>query len=158
MSDKTGIVEFVKECAEQGLEDPQEIAERFEVECPDLFAQVARVAVRWRVRSELRRFVRASEKKVFTPGASSGGTRVDDLRQLLAESFVIDDGTRVRWGEATVEHHQRRAAMMRNLADRNIADAARHERAIEMILQAGVTCLDEVASAPRQTRKTKAAA
>lgn len=64
--------------------------------------------------------------------------------QLLHETFVLSDGTRVRWLQATAAQHRDRARLQRKLAGEYIADAERHETAAEIIEENGVNCLAEI--------------
>jgi hypothetical protein len=50
----------------------------------------------------------------------------------------------VRWGEATADDHTARAAWLRDFARTVIETAERHERAVALIVEADVKCLNEV--------------
>lgn len=69
------------------------------------------------------------------------------LRDVFAEKFSLGKGLDVEWGKATVDQHRMRIAMLMKLRDGINQTIDRHERAIEIIESAGVTCLDEVARA-----------
>lgn len=87
--------------------------------------------------------VRAVEQAV----APRVGRRVDPTGEraaLLAETFALGDGSRVSWGEATVEQHEQRIAMLARLRDGIDATIARHRAAVEGIRAAGVKCLADL--------------
>jgi hypothetical protein len=71
-------------------------------------------------------------------------TRLEVTRELLNSEFALGDGRRVTWGEATIEEHEQRAALLRNNSVANIEAEARHRQAIDMILKARVRCLSEI--------------
>jgi hypothetical protein len=68
----------------------------------------------------------------------------ESIGDLSEEVFSLLDGTRVRWGQATAEQHEARAAMQRAYANRSLEDAKRHDWAAETIRTRGVTCLDDL--------------
>ena len=80
------------------------------------------------------------------------GTYRDSLHaqwtaELLESGFALGDGTTVTWGEATVEQHQQRIALLTRNAAGNLQTAARHQSAVDEIERSGVACL---AQAKRQ--------
>lgn len=157
---------LVNQYVDDGIEDPDEITDRiFDDVDRDELLEMVRPVVRWQVRSSLRNVVRSLERRAFpsTPVASNGrpgteGTVLDELRNLLGSGFRLPSGDWVTWGEATVSQHQERAAFMRELADSSLETASQHERAAEMIMEAGVTCLAEIEAPKTKKRKSKAAA
>lgn len=70
-------------------------------------------------------------------------TRLDVTEELLNTVFALGDGVRVTWGEATVEQHLQRVALLSKNAVANIETAARHQAAVSLITQHGSTCLRE---------------
>ncbi len=64
--------------------------------------------------------------------------------ELLASGFSLPDGEVVTWGEATIEQHEQRAAMFEMNAEANAKGAVRHRHAINVLHEAGATCLREV--------------
>lgn len=64
--------------------------------------------------------------------------------ELLTTTFAMPDGTRVKWGEATLEQHRTRSAQLAKNASRNLEAATRHRVAINTIAESGASCLNEV--------------
>lgn len=92
----------------------------------------------------------AIQRQMWDSISSAIGRYKDALRmewtdELLASSFALADGTRVLWGEATVEQHRERVGMFTANAATNLQGAARHEAAIESLETAGAACLNELA-------------
>lgn len=73
--------------------------------------------------------------------------RMEWTEELLESTFALGDGTRVSWGEATIDQHQERVAMFMGNVAANIEGAARHEQAIVDIKTAEVSCLSDVVPA-----------
>lgn len=74
-------------------------------------------------------------------------TRIHVTRELLETVFALGTGERVTWGAATIDQHRERVALLRTNILGNLETAARHEAAIQMIEQAGVKCLAQLAEA-----------
>lgn len=72
----------------------------------------------------------------------------DDFRALFRQRFALGDGVRVGWGEATVDQHRQRIAMLRGLQNGIELTITRHEKAIEMIEKSKATCLDDLVKHP----------
>jgi hypothetical protein len=74
--------------------------------------------------------------------------RAQITAELLGESFTVEDGSTVTWGDATAVQH-REASMRHQLnAAEHLETASRHQVAIDMLNEAGAACLNEcVASA-----------
>jgi|ERR1051326_7184523 hypothetical protein len=70
--------------------------------------------------------------------------KMEWTQELLDSTFALSDGSRVTWGNATVEEHRERARMFTDLAETNLHGAARHKLAIDQLVRAGATCLNEV--------------
>ena len=85
--------------------------------------------------------VRASEQRAFSQREGEP-TRLA-VAELVDKYFATGDGW-VRWGEATVEDHQARIAFLKKMRTGIDATIERHEEAIKKIIEAGVTCLDEL--------------
>lgn len=64
---------------------------------------------------------------------------------LVSTSFALPDGACVTWGAATIEQHESRIDQLLTLATMNMSTAARHRAAVQMIREANVTTLAEVA-------------
>lgn len=95
------------------------------------------------VRDECRRAWRHSATGV----ERLGGRRSDpalERKLFLSERFAVGDGRYVTWGEATVADHEARIAMLEALRNGIAESIGRHQRAIEEIAAAGVSCLDEI--------------
>ena len=93
-------------------------------------------------RSVERNRVRRVERRTLP--VTGGDTSPDKLKALLVEAFLLPDGELVFWGSATAEQHLARAGWQRRNAAEVLEDAVRHERAAEMIVAAGVSCLDDL--------------
>ena len=65
---------------------------------------------------------------------------------LLASEFALADGTRVTWGDATIEQHEERAAMFHRNAVANAEGAARHLKAVDELKSKGVPTLADLVS------------
>lgn len=76
--------------------------------------------------------------------AEADAVRLETTEELLSTMFALGDGERVTWGEASIEQHEQRIALLVGNAAGNVETAARHEVAARMIREAGVTCLAEV--------------
>lgn len=72
---------------------------------------------------------------------------IDARQRLLDETFATGDGRHVRWGDATVDDHAARIAMLSKLCGGITQTIARHEEAISTIRRAGATCLREIEEA-----------
>lgn len=63
--------------------------------------------------------------------------------ELLESGFALGDGTTVTWGEATVEQHRQRIALLSRNAAGNLQTAARHQAAVDEIERSGAGCLTQ---------------
>jgi len=163
-----GITTKIRELLDEGLSDREEITDRILTDTdPEELVEMVRPVVSWQVHMRLRAWARQEEKKAFPPQARSARgeakpalTTTDELRNLVSQSFIWNEnGERVTWGEATIEQHQSRARLLRLNAERSLDTANRHERAAQMIAEAGATCLSDLLDEPvrKQQRKKKAA-
>lgn len=95
---------------------------------------------------EIRRIRRAQvrriERRVGESPSAQGG-----WLQLLPEGFATVDGRFVTWGEATVEDHEGRIEWLQGQIEALGQDVERHQQAIKLIREHGVTCLAEVEAA-----------
>jgi hypothetical protein len=111
-----------------------------------LFSLVLDECERWE-----RSRVRAVERVALPPGVAQGSSRMGvpadrvEYKRLMRETFPLPKGVRVEWGLATVEQHRAKIEMMDRFIAGNVAKRQRHVDAIEMIVAAGVSCLDEIA-------------
>lgn len=64
-----------------------------------------------------------------------------DWTKLLDLSFALPTGERVTWAAATIAQHDERAAMLENMAARDVETAALHREAILEIREAAVDTL-----------------
>lgn len=94
-----------------------------------------------------RKHVRAIEDAAFGPG----GRTMEALKRHAEASlslprleFKLPDGQRVEWGKATAAQHEARAQYLRAMMAGIGVDLARHERALKLLADEGVDCLDEV--------------
>ena len=85
--------------------------------------------------------VRAAEQRAFSQ-RKGDPTRLA-VAELVDKYFATGDRW-VRWGEATVEDHQARIAFLKKMHTGIDSTIERHEEAIKKIIEAGVTCLDEL--------------
>ena len=67
-----------------------------------------------------------------------------DLAPLLDKPYRIGDGRARRFGELTSEEHLVRIEMLRANINGMQRDIALHERALQLIEQHAVSCLDEI--------------
>ncbi len=70
---------------------------------------------------------------------------VTQRAKLANEFFVLADGRLVSWAQATVADHEERIAMQLRLIGGIEETIVRHREAIDVISEAGVSCLAEVA-------------
>lgn len=70
--------------------------------------------------------------------------KVQWTAELLGADFALADGTRVTWGDATVDQHQERAALFQRNAVANAEGAARHLQAIEQLQSSGCATLADL--------------
>lgn len=71
-------------------------------------------------------------------------TALDRFRALYDESFSLADGRDVKWGDATIEEHEQRIAMLESM-QRGIAEAiGHHVQAISLIRAEGVERLRDI--------------
>lgn len=70
--------------------------------------------------------------------------RITWTDELLKATFAMPDGSRVLWGEATVDQHRERVSMLMGNVAGNLEAAARHEKAVEEIEAASVQTLNEL--------------
>lgn len=96
----------------------------------------------------LRTRVRITEAEVI-PSIRKHGARVfrpalDRKAMYLRMKFALGDGTEVTWGDATVDQHLARIAML----ERQVAGVSqtieRHRYAVDAIRKAGVSCLADL--------------
>jgi len=96
------------------------------------------------VRRLRRRHVRQVEQQTFrgqSEPAEGGWLR------LLPEFFTVPDGRMVTWGTATVEDHEARMEWLHGQIHALASDVDRHEQAVKLIREHGVTCLAEIEAA-----------
>lgn len=85
-----------------------------------------------------RGLTRTLERAAFLPAEPNA------ISALASSAFVLPDGRWVTWADATVDDHMARARWQRRLASDVLNDALRHEEAVKLIQEAGVTCLAEL--------------
>ena len=101
------------------------------------------------VRNSMRLIDRGQTRRIEEKllGAQSAGREsvvLSDLAEFIGKRFALPDGSLVETLKATVAQHAARAEWQRNMAAGSLRDAERHELAIAMIEEAGVTCLGEI--------------
>lgn len=93
----------------------------------------------------------ATERSVFGAGSARRtlGEVLDsvaDRKRLLDEKFWLGDGRSVMWGDATVEDHRARIALLEKQVVGLSDTIDRHRQAIVEIEANAVTSLNEIAS------------
>lgn len=73
-------------------------------------------------------------------------TRLEVTEELMDALFALGDGTKVSWGDATIEQHRQRLAMLHGNLDGLAETAGRHARAIEMLEESGAHTLRQIAN------------
>lgn len=69
------------------------------------------------------------------------------LEALLELEFAVDgSGRRVSWGKATVQDHLDRIRYMQDKSDQILADAAKHQQAVDLLAVTGCLTLSDVRS------------
>lgn len=99
------------------------------------------------IRDEVRRLWRSTARDVEPSfSASEAVDPAADRRSYLEARFKGVSGY-VTWGEATVEDHRAYVDMLQKLRGGIERTIAAHEQAIEQIVAAGVTCLNDIVGA-----------
>lgn len=70
--------------------------------------------------------------------------RMEWAEELLSKLFALGDGTQVAWGEATIEQHEQRIELLMGNILGNIDTLKRHQLAVELLTERGVTCLNDL--------------
>lgn len=70
--------------------------------------------------------------------------RMEWTQELLSQEFALTDGSRVTWGDATIEQHRERADLFARNAAANAEGAARHQLAVEELERAGCPTLGDL--------------
>jgi hypothetical protein len=83
-------------------------------------------------------------RRAFRRGLGVTHDVIAARKSLLDEFFALGDGRTVRWGEASVDDHRERIAMLRRNVSGIEATIELHEDAIAQIEAHGAACLDEV--------------
>lgn len=92
------------------------------------------------VRRCWRSAVRPLEPRSGVSAADPAGARAEYLKAR----FSLPDGRHPTWGEATVEDHLLRIAMLTKLRDGLAATIRAHEDAVARLTEAGVSCLNDL--------------
>lgn len=95
-----------------------------------------------------RHVVAGVEKRAFSTVQRQGVPVVTSAKAaLLDETFPLPDGTRVKWGVATVAQHQARIDYLQGHVDGINNTIERHRSVIREIQAAGVRCMAQLPSA-----------
>ncbi len=104
-----------------------------------------------------RNLMRAQERRAFAtwrgrarPGTAWRGVASQDkgpFAALFAVEFKLGDGRSVPWLKATVAEHQQRITLLERLRAGLDETIKRHQDAIALIQESGVTCLAEIGDA-----------
>lgn len=76
--------------------------------------------------------------------------RMEWTAELLDSTFALADGSRVTWGDATADQHRERVDMFRRNALANLEGAARHEQAIDALMESGAKSLRKMVNRNRK--------
>jgi len=87
--------------------------------------------------------VRRAEGTIVVPGAPRTAAQIN-MGVLLQERFALGGGVFVTWGQATIEQHERRIAMLKVMVGGLQETIERHEATIQQLREIGARCLDEV--------------
>jgi len=87
---------------------------------------------------------RTVERQFDLSRVFSGETTLDQRATRLSQSFVLGDGRRVTWDEATEEDHRARIEYLSVHVRGVLETISRHEEAIGLIREHGVSCLGEI--------------
>lgn len=154
------FTEIVDQVLELGITDNSEAAVkvlRLVLPRSDA-AEVLHLTVAAAIRNHRRSEVRSEESVFF--GAEAVSTprfgkrtytkvrKIDHLvetRAFLQQTVWIPDKGDIPWGDVTVVDHEARITYLHGQIAGTMATISRHRRAIELIQEAGVTCLREIA-------------
>lgn len=137
--------------AKQREGTPDELATAFlstvtKAELQPLLVEEFKWIERNRVRlAEIALLRSSSPRSLHTAERTSGV--LADLAPLLDKPYRIGDGHARRFGELTTEEHRVRIEMLRANINGMQRDIALHERALQLIEQHAVSCLDEIGMA-----------
>ena len=84
------------------------------------------------------------ENPFYHGTAVAPGGDLEVTQELLGTIFMLGDGRHRTWGNAKIAEHQLRVNMLVRNSIGAVTTAARHMVAINMIKQAGVSCLEEI--------------
>lgn len=125
-------------------------------ESPEARERNARFEAQWKQRElereqeELERVRRHGEEMRELVERFRESIIMEWTAEVLGSAFTLEDGTKVTWGEASIEQHERREAMFTRNAVKNAEGAARHRQAIIDLRAAGVARLADLVSEVRQ--------
>ena len=88
---------------------------------------------------EIKERMNATMRQAIETFAQS--VRMEWTAELLASGFILSNGSKVTWGDATVEQHEDRLTTFTRLAVANAEGAARHQQAIEALRESGAPTL-----------------
>lgn len=145
--DYVSIRPLLVDLIDAGL-DPESAADRvlIELDCETL-RRLIRPALVWIAKNAARANTRAQEEEV-DHRIEAGEDPVSARRKLSEDGFYPARGEPwVSWLDATVEQHQARIDWQTTLTSAIQRDIARHRKAIEDIIAAGVTCLRDLGAA-----------
>ena len=100
------------------------------------------------VRYHLSRRGTRAARKVFV-STRADFNPIEARRALIRERFPLGNGEWVAWLDATVEQHRMRIDLLTKQISGIQVSVSVHERCIEIIERAGVTCLGEVPESER---------
>ena len=103
----------------------------------EVFFPLLKIECRRRYRALVSAAEHSNEKaKHPTPG--------DDRSAYLNKRFAVGDGRYVLWGEATIEDHRSRIAMLTSLRNGIDDTIDRHNQAVKILITAKATCLNDI--------------
>ncbi len=112
----------------------------------DLFFDLLRDECRRRMRVDARSAEASSWGGAHTrPDTHPGnGSPREDRTTYLSTRFATGDGRFVLWGEATIDDHRMRMEMLTRLRNGLDATIARHQSAIDLLVESGARCLNDL--------------
>lgn len=95
-----------------------------------------------RVRDEARNTTRKLEAATNVAAIQTAPAEQRD--KFLSERFPVEDGRFVTWGEATIEDHHSRIALLTKIRNGIDDTIERHEAALKLLAEHGADCLNEL--------------
>jgi hypothetical protein len=94
------------------------------------------------IRDAMRETVRRIEADVNVAAIQTAPA--EQRAKFLAQRFPLEDGRFVAWGEATIEDHHARIALLTRIRNGIDDTIGRHELALKLLAEHGADCLNEL--------------